>query len=99
MWFRVRGMWFRVRGLITCSPVRYCSCEYCPGHLGERILHIDTVIQASSYIEAEDLAAQAALDGVDSDEEIQSWEWNDRPYTIELPEDQFLRVLDAPSLF
>ena len=89
--------WYRVRGRITYIPVRFCDCEFCEGHVDDPAdILIDQILQADNSDQAEAQAAEAALDNVPA--EVKGWDWDTRPYTIELPEDQFLRLLDAPVL-
>ena len=94
-------MWYRVTGAIIYMPICYCACEHCEGHLDNpATLHVDQVLQADDPTEAEKLAADAALNLPLSyhGTEIKDWDWDTRPYTIELPEDQFLRLIEAPEL-
>ena len=89
--------WYRVRGKITYIPVRFCDCEFCEGHVDDPTdILIDQILQADNFAQGEDQAAEAALDEVPTD--VKDWDWATRPYTIELPEDQFLRLLDASAL-
>ena len=90
-------MWFRVRGQISYPKIVYCSCEFCEGHdKGNRTVSVDQVVCADNEVEAENKAANLVLDTVDTDSN--EWEWTNRPWVEELPEDQYMTAIGAPAL-
>ena len=95
-------IWYQVRGQITYTRTQYCSCEFCEGHAENGHLQVDQVLRADDHIEAEVIAANAALDTATntarSRTEIKDWDWDRGPSTILLPEDKFLRLIEAPEL-
>jgi len=92
--------WYRVQGVIIYMPIHFCSCEFCQGHVDDpETLHVGQVLQATNPDEAQNLAADITLDlPLSHQTEIKDWDWDTRPYTIPLPEDQFLRLIEAPEL-
>lgn len=88
-------MYLRVRGTVGYYDVRYCGCEFCEGHGGDReTVEVDVIVFAAS----EPCAVGMVEHGLMVEKDVSELEWEAGPEVDFAPPDRVLRLIGAPAL-